>query len=32
MQGWRHVKVTERRTKADFAHCMRDLVIVGFLS
>ena len=23
---WRHVKVTERRTKSDFAYCMRDLV------
>lgn len=28
--GWRHVKVTERRTKQDFAHCMRDLVDVHF--
>ena len=24
--NWRHVKVTERRTKIDFAHCMKDLV------
>jgi hypothetical protein len=24
--GWRHVKVTDRRTKEDFAYCMRDLV------
>ncbi len=24
--GWRHVKVTERRTKLDFAHCMQELV------
>jgi hypothetical protein len=24
--GWRHVRVTERRTKIDFAHCMRYLV------
>lgn len=23
---WRHVKVTDRRTNQDFAHCMRDLV------
>lgn len=23
---WRHVKVTERRTNADFAQCMQDLV------
>jgi DDE superfamily endonuclease len=26
LQGWRHVKVTDRRTAQDFAHCMRDLV------
>jgi transposase len=25
-KGWRHVKVTQRKTKIDFAHCMRDLV------
>jgi len=24
--GWRFVKVTARRTKADFAYCMKDLV------
>ena len=24
--GWRHVKVTQRRTKQDFAQCMRTLV------
>ncbi len=24
--GWRHVQVTDRRTKADFAPCMKDLV------
>jgi hypothetical protein len=24
--GWRHVKVTDSRTKADFAECMRELV------
>ncbi len=28
--GWRHVKVTERRTKQDFAHCMKDLVDLHF--
>lgn len=28
LAGWRHVKVTERRTKIDFAHCMKDLVDV----
>jgi hypothetical protein len=26
LQGWRHVKVTDRRTTQDFAHCMQDLV------
>ena len=26
LRNWRHVKVTDRRTKADYAHCMRDLV------
>src|SRR5262245_18496824 len=26
LQGWRHVKVTDRRTAQDFAHCMQDLV------
>jgi len=29
-QNWRHVKVTERRTKVDWAYCMRDLVDVHF--
>lgn len=28
--GWRHVKVTERRTKEDFAQCLVDLVDVHF--
>jgi hypothetical protein len=28
--GWRHVKVTQRRTKQDFACCMNDLVEVHF--
>ena len=27
---WRHVKVTEHRAAADFAHCMRDLVNVHY--
>ncbi len=27
-QGWRHVKVTARRTAQDFAHCMQELVDV----
>ena len=26
LAGWRHVKVTDQRTKLDFAHCMRYLV------
>jgi hypothetical protein len=26
LQGWRHVKVTDRRTAQDFAYCMKDLV------
>jgi hypothetical protein len=26
LAGWRHIEVTERRTKVDFAHCMRHLV------
>ena len=28
--GWRHVKVTDRRTKPDFAQCMKDLVDFHF--
>src|SRR5262249_43365945 len=28
--AWRHVKVTARRTKRDFAQCMRELVDVHF--
>ncbi len=30
LAGWRHVKVTKRRTKRDFALCMQDLVDVHF--
>jgi hypothetical protein len=30
LAGWRHVKVTQRRTKQDFACCMNDLVEVHF--
>jgi transposase len=26
LRGWRHVTVTERRTKADWARCIKDLV------
>ena len=25
-RNWRHVKVTDRRTKGDYAHCLRELV------
>jgi DDE superfamily endonuclease len=28
LEGWRHVKVTDRRTHGDFAHCLKDLVDV----
>lgn len=28
--GWRHIKVTERRTKKDFAYCMKELVDIHF--
>ncbi len=30
LRGWRHVKVTDRRTAQDFAYCMRDLVDIHF--
>lgn len=30
LAGWRHVKVTDQRTKQDFAWCMKDLVEVHF--
>ena len=29
-RSWREVKITDRRTAADFAHCMRDLVDVHY--
>ena len=29
-RSWRAVKVTDQRTAADFAHCMRDLVDVHY--
>jgi hypothetical protein len=25
LRGWRHVTVTERRTRKDYAHCIRDM-------
>ena len=30
LHNWRHVKVTDRRTNADWAACMRELVDVHF--
>jgi hypothetical protein len=30
LTGWRHVRVTERRTRKDYAECLRDLVDVQF--
>jgi hypothetical protein len=30
LRGWRHVKVSERRTRKDYAHCVRELVEVHF--
>jgi hypothetical protein len=32
LEGWRHVKVTERRTAVDFAHILRDLSDIHFAS
>jgi DDE superfamily endonuclease len=30
LRGWRHVTVTERRTKADWAHVIKELVDVHY--
>ena len=30
LEAWRHIKVTDRRTMIDFAHCMQDLVDIHF--
>ena len=30
LAGWRHVEVTDRRTKLDFAHLLRDMADVHF--
>jgi hypothetical protein len=30
LRGWRHVRVTARRTRQDYAVCVRDLVMVHF--
>ena len=29
-EGWRHVKVTDRRTKVDFAHCIKELLTIHY--
>ena len=29
-EGWRHVQVTDRRTKVDFAHCIKALLTVHY--
>ena len=30
LRGWRHITVSARRTRLDFAHCIRDLVDVHY--
>ena len=30
LRGWRHVKVTQRRTRQDWAHCMKELADIYF--
>ena len=30
LRGWRHVKVTQRRTRCDYAACVRELVDVHY--
>jgi DDE superfamily endonuclease len=30
LRGWRHVKVTQRRTRRDYAECVRELVDVFY--
>jgi DDE superfamily endonuclease len=30
LRGWRHVKVSARRTRKDYAHCLRELVEVHY--
>jgi hypothetical protein len=31
LEGWRHAKVTERRTAIDYAHALKDLADIHFL-
>lgn len=30
LRGWRHVTVSDRRTRRDFAHCIKELVDVHY--
>ena len=30
LRGWRHVRVTSRRTRRDYAECIRELVEVHY--
>ena len=30
LAGWRHISVTQRRTKTDWAHCVKELVDVHY--
>ncbi len=30
LAGWRHISVTQRRTKTDWAHCIKELVDVHY--
>jgi hypothetical protein len=30
LRGWRHVRVTDRRTRRDYAQCLKELVDVHF--
>jgi hypothetical protein len=30
LRGWRHVRVTERRTRRDYAECLRELLEVHY--
>ncbi len=30
LRGWRHVEVTERRTKIDWAHCVKELLDIHY--
>ena len=30
LAGWRHISVTERRTKLDWAHCIKELVDIHY--